>query len=300
MTDHTRHTHADGERRDARVDDRIHAAGAEEVVRAHRPGVQAEQDHAEHADRLGGRRQRPSPQQRGDDHRRERDAADDERPHPDVRDVPGEHEEEDRRDADERDADDEQQHRDGEPAARRRRREDGCRRRRRRAASAAAAIGRGATRRRRDRGAATGLRRADLDGSARSASSTGARPPRATGAPVGGRCTQRRGAGAAITARRTGSGSEHRRRGTMREPDRLDELLPLGFELHHAAPSSSRRARPRIRDARGRSARRWCRSGVRSSSDTASCPRARRVNSATSPCLRLNQTSALLRSSGDS
>ena len=53
----------DGERRHPGIDDAIHGAGVEEIVRAHRPAVEGEQDHPEHGDRLGGRGQRPPPQQ---------------------------------------------------------------------------------------------------------------------------------------------------------------------------------------------------------------------------------------------
>ncbi len=106
---------AEGERRHAGVDGWIHRAGAEEVVRAHRPAVEPEQDDADRGDRLGRRPQREAPQHRRPDHRGERHPADDQGLDPDVREVPRVHEEEDRRDADERDADDEQQHRHREP-----------------------------------------------------------------------------------------------------------------------------------------------------------------------------------------
>ena len=53
---------AEGERGHTRVDGGIHRARAEEVVRAHRPAVEPEQDDADRGDRLGRRPQREAPQ----------------------------------------------------------------------------------------------------------------------------------------------------------------------------------------------------------------------------------------------
>ena len=175
-------------------------------------------------------RERPPTQQRGGDHRRERDPADDQRAHSDVRDVPGQHQEEDRRDADERDADDQQQHRDRESPAGRSGGgcDDGCRHRRPRWLCC---VGDGRQRRGLlDRAPATAraTRCAAIGSSATSAAACGAARPRP---PPGGLAVRHRHLAAHV------HGDQRRRHGLrlrdhpMNEPDRLDQLLSLRLEL---------------------------------------------------------------------
>ena len=249
--------------------------------------------------------------------------------HPDVGDVPREHEEEDRRDAHERDADDEQQHRHGEAAARGPRCDDGCdllRRRRRRigdGCSRDGCVGDGCVVRRRWRASATGA----VSATAASAPVALATAPAATASAIA--MLNGTDSGPA----RTGHARQRGRRVRLIRRDR-DSGSPVGGgnALHGCVGSGSARAttagagrcasrissmscwrsasrltmlRPSSsrRTARGSATtrpqceqvgpvRRWKHPGHSLVST------ARKVNPATSPCRRLNQTSALLMSCG--